>query len=250
MKPWGKRIVSVALAGVLSVVGSYGWAEVSPYQVEETARLIAALLSVGRVVIDRNQSLIDDPHKGVKGFTAEVFERQVIDEFRSRTGVDLASPSVAHVPPGAGDLLRALLDVSKSVVEEAQPVINQPGVQYKNFIPATFGSQVSNRFSVRSGIQLKQTTLMPRNPKNAPDRYEETVLRRLMTQPSQSVTISDMSVGNTMLRVLTPIYYTKECLKCHGSPVGELDISGYKKEGAQEGDLAGAISVSIPMGSR
>jgi hypothetical protein len=26
-----------------------------------------------------------------------------------------------------------------------------------------------------------------------------------------------------------------------------MDISGYRKEGAEEGDLAGAISVSIPL---
>jgi hypothetical protein len=42
--------------------------------------------------------------------------------------------------------------------------------------------------------------------------------------------------------------YTKDCLTCHGSPVGQIDISGYPKEGAEEGDLAGAISVSVPMG--
>ena len=71
--------------------GTHAEAEVTPYQAEETARLIAALLSTGRVVIDRNQSLIDDPNKGAKGFTPEVFERQVINEFRTRTGVDLTT---------------------------------------------------------------------------------------------------------------------------------------------------------------
>jgi general secretion pathway protein A len=44
---------------------------------------------------------------------------------------------------------------------------------------------------------------------------------------------------------LTPIYYSKDCLVCHGNPKG-LDISGYPREGAQEGDLAGAISIQIP----
>lgn len=247
MKCVAQKILMLTVAGVFGIMGSYAEAEVTPYQAEETARLIAALLSTGRVVIDRNQSLIDDPNKGAKGFTPEVFERQVINEFRTRTGVDLTHPASAHLPPEMTNLLRALLDASKEVVAEAQPVINQQGVGYKNFIPATFGSRVAGRFSTQSGIQLKQTTLQPRNPKNAPDPYEEAVLRRLLTQPSQSVTISDVETGNNTLRVLTPIYYTRDCLTCHGGPAGELDISGYRKEGAEEGDLAGAISVSIPL---
>jgi len=249
MKRIAQSILTSTVAGILCIMGSYAEAGVTPYQAEETARLIAALLSTGRVVIDRNQTLIDDPNKGAKGFTPDVFERQVISEFRTRTGVDLTKPTAAHLPPETTNLLRALLDASKEVVAEAQPVINQPGVGYKNFIPATFGSQVAGRFSARAGIQLKQTTLEPRNPKNAPDQYEEAVLRRLLTQPSQSVTISEVETGNNTLRVLTPIYYTRDCLTCHGGPAGEIDISGYKKEGAEEGDLAGAISVSIPLGA-
>lgn len=247
MKYVTQKILTIIVAATIGTMGSYAEAGVTPYQAEETARLIATLLSTGRVVIDRNQSLIDDPNKGTKGFTPEVFEQQVINEFRARTGVDLTKPTSAHLPPGMMNLLGALLDASKEVVAEAQPVINQQGVGYKNFIPATFGSRVAGRFSAQSGIQLKQTTLQPRNPKNAPDSYEETVLRRLLTQPTQSVTITDRETGNNTLRVLTPIYYTRDCLTCHGGPAGELDISGYRKEGAEEGDLAGAISVSIPL---
>ena len=34
------------------------------------------------------------------------------------------------------------------------------------------------------------------------------------------------------------------CLACHGSPKGEIDITGYPKEGANEGDLGGVISIT------
>ncbi|MGQ0811827.1 MAG: Tll0287-like domain-containing protein [Nitrospiraceae bacterium] len=225
-------------------------AETPFLEAEETARLIAVLLDSGREVIDRNQALIDDPHKGHKGFTPEVFERQLNEEFRVRTGVDLKNANAARLPPKAGALLRALVESSKSVVADAQGVINQRGVGYKNFIPATFGSQASARFSAKSHVRLKQTTLQPRNLKNAPDQYEEAVLRRLATQESQAIALSDIAEGGKTLRLLAPIYYTKDCLKCHGGPAGELDISGYPKEGAREGDLAGAISVSVPLEDR
>jgi len=215
-------------------------------EAQEMARLIGQLLSAGRVVIERNQALIDDPEKGDKGFTPDVFERQLIDEFRLRSGIDLKNMKEVAIRPMAKDLLQALVASSKSVVADAQDVINRKGVGYKNFIPASFGSQAAARFSAQSHVKLKQTTLQPRNANNTPDDYEQAVLRRLLVQPSQSVTINQVTDDGT-LRVLTPIYYTKDCLTCHGSPAGQIDISGYPKEGAEEGDLAGAISVSVPL---
>ena len=54
-----------------------------------------------------------------------------------------------------------LLLASKEVVGDAQFVINQRGIGYKNFIPATFGSQAARKFSKRSKVTIKQTTLDP-----------------------------------------------------------------------------------------
>jgi general secretion pathway protein A len=135
------------------------------------------------------------------------------------------------------------------VVADAQLVINQRGIGYKNFIPATFGSQAARKFSNRSQVKMKQTTLIPRNLKNTPDAYEEQVLKRLETQPASTDPVAEWTDGGKTLRVLTPIYYSHDCLACHGSPQGILDISGYPREGAKEGDLAGAISIQIPLNS-
>ncbi len=49
--------------------------------------------------------------------------------------------------------------------------------------------------------------------------------------------------------MVMPIYYAKDCLVCHGEPEGDLDISGYPKEGHKEGDLVGAITVPAEMPS-
>ncbi|ALA59602.1 Tll0287-like domain-containing protein [Nitrospira moscoviensis] len=223
-------------------------------EAEETARLLAKLLQSGRLVIEHNQALIDDPHRGDKGFTPEVFERQLREEFRRRTGIDLSTLSQTSttfaVPPLARELLPALIDASRDVVRDAQVVINQRGIGYKNFIPATYGSQAAARFSKRSHVQLKQTTLEPRNPKNEPDDYERSVLQWLAGRPNGEAYVSELTDAGKTLRVMMPIYYVRECLACHGEPKGEWDISGYPKEGAKEGDLAGAISVRIPLGGR
>ena len=250
MMHYGRILVVVAMLTLFLSSNPLAGVNLPAFRAEEASRLIGMLLSAGRVVIDRNQALINDPNKGDKGFGPEEFERQLIGEFRTRTGVDLTKPALAHLPGKVTELLGELRQTSKEVVQEAQPVINQAGVEYKNFIPAIFGTRVSERFSAKTGIRLKQTTLQPRNPKNAPDAYEAAVLQRLLTQPSQFVTISEMPKGENTLRLLIPIYYGPDCLQCHGEPAGQVDISGFPKEGAHEGDLAGAISVSMPVEQR
>lgn len=228
---------------------SIAWAQALREETENTAQHLATLLNVGRLIVERNQTLINDPRLGDKRFTPEVFEHEVVDEFTRQTNIDLKHlPS--HLPSLAKELLPVLLQSSKEVVADAQLVINQRGIGYKNFIPATFGSQAARKFSNRSYVKIKQTTINPRNLKNTPDAYEENVLKRLATQPASDTSITEWIDNGTTLRALTPIYYSQDCLACHGNPRGILDISGYPREGAQEGDLAGAISIQIPVKSR
>ena len=223
-------------------------------EAEETARLLAKLLESGRAVIERNQSLIDDPHKGEKGFTPELFEQQVVGEFHAKTGIDLnalpTAPVSLRIPPLAKELLPALVHASREVIRDAQVVINQRGIGYKNFIPATYGSQASARFSKAAHVRLKQTAIQPRNPKNEPDEYEASVLKWLSARPRAEAYVSELTEEGRTLRVVMPIYYAKDCLACHGEPKGDLDVSGYPKEGHREGDLAGAITVTAPLGNR
>ena len=51
--------------------------------------------------------------------------------------------------------------------------------------------------------------------------------------------------GRDAFRVLVPEYYGAGCLRCHGEPKGEIDVTGYPKEGGKLGDLAGAISITL-----
>jgi Protein of unknown function (DUF3365) len=248
MKSHAFLFISLSLVFILAW-SSIGWAQAPREETEKTAQQLATLLKVGRLIVDRNQTLIDDPRKGDKGFTPEVFEQQVLDEFIRQTNIDLKHlPS--QLPSLAKELLPVLLQSSKEVVADAQFVINQRGIGFKNFIPATFGSQAARKFSNRSHVKMKQTTLNPRNLKNTPDAYEENMLKRLATQPASDNSITEWIDNQTTLRALTPLYYSHDCLACHGNPKGILDISGYPREGAQEGDLAGAISVQIPMRSQ
>lgn len=242
----GRVLCIVFLTAVLIPVA----AGASPDLVE-TGRLLAILLDAGRATVGANQPLINDASKGDKGFTPEVFEKQTIDKFKSRTGVDLSNLKAASVPERAKTLLPQLMAASKATVAKNQDSINRSGVAFKAFTPAHFGTQAAAEFSEKSGVYLKQTTTdaLLRNPKNKADDYETAVLAKFSapSYPRQGdKSIGESVDGGKAVRVLLPLFYGKACLSCHGEPKGEQDISGYKKEGAKEGDLGGAISVKLP----
>lgn len=245
------RRVGVGLTGLLLLVlGPFNaWANDDAV---ETARLLAVLLDSGRVTVGMNQELINDPSKGYKGFTPEVFENQVIAVFKQRTGVDLATIDRATVPDVAKLLLSRLLEESKKTIASYQTVINLAGLKYKGLIPATFGTETAHRFENWSGVYLKQTApeRLLRNPKNKPDAYEAVVLQRFAASgyasENNSVFSEIVEEGRTV-RLMLPLYYGKACLSCHGEPKGERYITGYPREGGKEGELGGAISVKLPI---
>ena len=248
---WEIRVVSVACMAMLCAAITPAVAE-NESTVRETGRLLAVLLDVGRVVIGHNQLLLNDPTKGNKGFTSEVFAQQTIAAFKERTGHDLADLSVSTVPEMAKPLLARLLEESQKTVASYQTVINMSGIKYKGLIPATFGTETGTRFQSWSGVYMKQTApdSLIRNPKNKPDAFESAEMKK-MNEPSfpreGEQVVSAMAEDGKAVRVLLPLFYGKDCLICHGTPKGERDVTGYPREGAQEGDLGGAISVKLPM---
>ena len=55
----------------------------------------------------------------------------------------------------------------------------------------------------------------------------------------------DALLNRSELRHVHPLVYSRQCLACQGNPKGEVDISGYEREGFKEGDLGGAISIVL-----
>lgn len=212
----------------------------------ETAELLIALLKAGRGVVSEHQALINDASKGNKGFTDEFLASQVIERFKKQTRIDLSRPSA--VPQSA--VLLSLLESEKEVVAESQPVINKQGIAFKGFLPAVFARKSGEKFYRKTGIRLKLTGIDYRYPGNKPDDFEAEVLRMFADSrhpKGQRYSKATIVAGKPALRVMDPEYAAATCLNCHGSPRGERDITGMKKEGWKEGDLAGAISLVMPM---
>lgn len=215
---------------------------------ETTARLLAVLLDSGRNVINEYHVLLDEQEKTEKEFTADLFEQQLLDVFRGRSGTDLRDLEAARIPVRAKKLLKELVETSKQVVAEAQAENQRVGGEPKELIPAIFGSRAAARFTERTHVRLKQTALAPRNPLNAPDLAERTALESFAdpSYPLEKV-ISEITAKSGSFRLMFPLYTTRKCLDCHGDPKGELDRTGYPREGLRLGQNAGAISVVIPI---
>ncbi len=216
----------------------------------ETGRLLAILHDSGRVTIAGIQALINDETKGDKGFTPEVFEQKMIEKFKERSGIDLAKLKTEKIPELAKKLLPMMVESGKKVVATYQPILNKQGLGYKNFIPATWGTQAAAIFTARTGSYIKQTTYdeVLRNPKNKADDFEAAVMKKFAdpAYPRQGEKVIHETVdGGKTTRVMLPLFHVKGCLVCHGEPLNERDISGYLKEGKKLGDLAGAISVKL-----
>ena len=219
-------------------------------EVSETARLLAVLMDSGRVVLGKAQPTINNPRLEDKGFSPPVFEGRLRKEFQMRTGHDLRNLPSSPMPEQAKPLLLKLVFLMLKEVHAVQPDINKKGIGFKGFIPATFATKVTQQFTKDTGLKVRQIGppgIDPRNPANKPDEQEEqTLLLIQKNHPRVGDHVMEQQLPDHSIQVLLPLFYTRQCLGCHGKPKGEVDISGYEKEGFKEGDLGGAISVILP----
>lgn len=118
---------------------------------------------------------------------------------------------------------------------------------FKGLNCSTSGMSISVIFSEKNGYKIRFVNTSPRNPLNEPDPFEQRVLQEF----ANDTTISSYwelvkDEDKRFFRYVTPMRIDDSCLDCHGEPVGEIDISGYPKEGKKLGDLAGGISITMP----
>jgi general secretion pathway protein A len=222
-------------------------------ETSETARLLAVLMDSGRVVLGKAQPTINNPRLEDKGFSPSVFEGRLRKEFQVRTGHDLRNLPSSPMPDRAKPLLLKLVFLMLKEVHDVQSDINKRGIGFKGFIPATFATKVAQNFTKETGLKVRQIGppgIEPRNPANKPDEQEEqTLLLIQKNHPRVGDHVMEQQLPDHSVQVLLPLFYSRQCLSCHGKPKGEVDISGYEKEGFKEGDLGGAISIVLPVTS-
>ena len=214
------------------------------------AQSLAEMLRDARTIISNNQDLINNPELGDKHLSGQAVLDQAVKSYQKATGVD---PKTIDPNSRQGRLLRAMMAAIVAVTDDNQATINQKGTAFKGFIPAVFVRLVSEDFNqMAKGEAEVKVTAPPelvRNRKARPDAWEADVMKTKLLSAEwpkgQSYSAVVDTSGRPAFRVAVPEYYAASCLTCHGSPKGEMDLTGYPKEGGKTGDLGAVISITL-----
>lgn len=214
------------------------------------AQSLAAMLRAGRTVISQSQDKINNPDIGDKGLDSATVLAEAVKIYQKSTGIDpkTVDPKTRH-----GRLLRTQMDAIIAVMDANQNEINRKGIGFKGLIPAVFGRLVNEEFGKRADGDAEMKVTAPvdlvRNRKAVPDSWESEVILAKLNTPdwpkSKAFAADAKNKDRVAFRIAVPEYYAASCLTCHGGPKGEIDMTGYPKEGAKEGDLGGVISITL-----
>jgi hypothetical protein len=244
-----KTFLRLALAVALAV-GVAGLGHAASDEDVGIAVALSDLFRAARTVISENQDRINNPDLADKGLSGDVVVERAIAKTIKETGDD---PRQADPQSRKGRLLSAMMMAIKGVMAANQDVINRPGIGFKGFVPAIFAREVTEHFRIEAaGLAELKFTAPPeliRNRKALPDDVETEIIRFKFQSPewplgklyARSMTVD----GKPASRILVPEYYQSTCLNCHGEPKGEIDITGYPKEGSRLGQLGGIFSFTI-----
>ncbi len=231
---------------IVSVITSFSMPVVMADEKEVLSKELSTLYRSARKVISVNQKHINDASIGDKGLSGKAVVDKAKENYKASTGADLNLATNTQAK-------EAMLSAVNDVMDEAQELINESGVGFKGFLPAIFARQVATKFTSKMDGKIKIKLTAPkkyvRNRANRPDKWEHKTIESKFKSSSyekglpffENTTVK----GKPAYRYILPEYYSKSCLGCHGTPKGEVDITGGKKEGGVLGELGGAISLSI-----
>jgi hypothetical protein len=195
-------------------------------------RLIKLLTAASKVIAD-HQALINKPATD-KAFTADKVINETLSNYIETTGhllTDLDKNSAE------GMILQAELDAISEVIDNVQPLINDPNVGDKSFPPAVFIYQVAQSFNkkVKNLAYLKFTAPeeLIKLKSNLPDKWEELVIKSKFQSPTwqkgeQVSEVAELN-GKKAFRLMIPEYYDASCLQACHSAISDTADSSEKK---------------------
>lgn len=117
---------------------------------------------------------------------------------------------------------------------------------FKGIYCAIAGKGIGKLFSHGTDYVIRYVKVDPRQKSAAPDEFEQMAFDSFDKGASEFYSITRYDDGD-VFRYVMPLKITESCLACHGEPAGEIDVTGYPKEGAQIGEIGGAISIVMPI---
>lgn len=152
---------------------------------------------------------------------------------------------------------RALNDILRAKLSEALTGAGPAGAMS---VCSSQAQALTAEIRENQGVEVKRTTLKLRNPKNAPDPYEQELLERLDAKAAEGSLPDEVfeprrEDGRRVYRYAKPLTIAPLCLSCHGLEEEiPADVRGRLEEqypedratGYRPGDFRGIVSVIIP----
>ncbi|MDH5484056.1 MAG: EAL domain-containing protein [Gammaproteobacteria bacterium] len=103
--------------------------------------------------------------------------------------------------------------------------------------PALMVRKFNEMANQENNVEGHISSLRPLNPDNSPDPWEARALQLFEAKGSKTTEITEVSDinGNPYLRLIRALTMNEKCLYCH------------QQQGYSEGDIAGGVSVSVPL---
>ncbi|MEC4183545.1 DUF3365 domain-containing protein [Adlercreutzia sp. R21] len=119
--------------------------------------------------------------------------------------------------------------------------------EFKGLQCSIAGRSVGAYFTRDTNYSVRYVSDTPRNRADEPDAFEQEAIEAFRADPnlSEYYTFAEVD-GQRVFRYAEPMVLVQSCLSCHGEPAGELDLSGYPREGFAQGHVYGALSMDIP----
>ena len=148
-------------------------------------------------------------------------------------------------------ILSAELDAFWRFMEHNEDIINSDSdgsYQFKGLYCVVAAKAVGVFVTTSTDYTIRYTDIETRKKADAADPFELEALQAFYGDRTmmEYYALTDYE-GKEAFRYLKVMEFTDSCMKCHGEPAGEYDVVGYKKEGFHVGDVAGAVSIVMPV---
>lgn len=141
------------------------------------------------------------------------------------------------------------MDATWQFMDNSQDKINyttEGAYEFKGLHCAVVGKSIGAIFSAGSDYAIRYVNLDPRSYQGTPDEYEAAALSEFASSGVTEKYGRAVYEDEDRFRYVRALDVDESCLECHGSPVGEIDITGHEKEGWTLDSVGGAISIVLP----
>ncbi len=177
-------------------------------------------------------------------------------------GIPLAQVTAGDLDQRAEQSRAVIKEFAGALKAELKRAIKKGGPLEAITVCSSVAPAIARHQSIKYGWQVGRTSLKPRNPDNAPDSWEKSVLEKFEARKKAGENPGKMEYfevveqnGKKEFRYMKAIPVKKKpCLACHGTNI-KPDIAAaldkrYPKDqarGYKAGDIRGAFSITQPM---